>query len=184
MGSFFDIFGDFFKNYEDSVDAVKEKINSYDLTTDEGYGEYMKFLGDLRVKADKYNDIFKIILGENVGDLIDRIAQDATNQYEEAKKKKAGEAKKAEEAKKETVLKTNICKEQPSDKKIDIAEEHKCCKCNDCHAWPSDKVSDEVYDSICNIVERYMDEYSYDDEKLNDWLEAELIEFASWLHKQ
>ena len=217
MSSFFDILNDFMNSSEEDVKKTIDEVNNYDVTTDEGYGEYMKFLGDLRVKAAKYDGVFKVILGESGTELIDRIANEATAQYEEAKKKREEEAriealKKAEleekrkeaerieneiRQKKEDLIKRNkefINKKmhqtaEPEDgcKKFDISDDH--CEKHTAKVgnMPSDNVDDDAYQSICNVVDRYMENfiapYNTDYDACAE-IEAELIEFACWLKNQ
>lgn len=168
---FFDLLEDLIGSQtNDTVEKTKDELKEYDVTTDEGYGNFMKFLGDLKIKAGKHSEFFKVILGEDVGDLIDRIAQEATDQHEAAKQKKEAE----------TATKPQKSNTDSNKKTIDIAESHKCdCKTEQC---PSDKVSDEKHQSICNIVDRYINE-NFDDDIDTSWLESELVEFACWLNK-
>ena len=195
--SFFDILNDFINIPKEASQKFDDEIKDLDITTDEGYGKYMKFLGDIRVRSEKYNDFMKLVLGEDVSDLIDRMAKEATDQYTEAKKEReeaervAEEKRKAEEIrkKKEEMLRRNVelVKEKEAEakkSKFDISKDHGKIVLG---TMPSDKVSDEVHQSICNVVSRYME--TYIDPYVNDYddrseIEAELIEFACWLKSQ
>ena len=176
-GNFFDILESFVNSCTNNgAEKMKEELNGYDVTTDEGYGEYMKFLGDLRIKASKHNDFFKLIFGEDIGDVIDKLAQDVTNQYEAAKAERLAKEKAERQQKKEKESNINYVDHENAGTKFDISKDHNK------HCMPSDDVSDEKYQSICNIVSRYVDE-NFDDDIDTSWLEAELVEFACWLGK-
>jgi len=194
MSTFFDALEDFLKSTEnktnEKVSQLNDEISKFDITTDEGYAKYMQFLGDLRIKATKHNAFFKVILGEDVDALLDRIAKEATDQYLKAKEEREIAAKaeydriaaeKADKLKQEQEAKA---KQQNKQHKFDINEDH-CTGCKP-SKYPSEAVSDEMYDSVCRIVRNYMDKNinidEYDPEFL-DMLEAELIEYSCWLHK-
>ena len=193
MSTFFDTLEDFLKSTEnktnEKVSQLNDEISKFDITTDEGYAKYMQFLGDLRIKATKHNAFFKVILGEDIDVLLDRIAKEATDQYLKAKEEREIAAKaeydriaaeKAEKLKQE-----QSAKQQNKQHKFDINEDH-CTGCKPSTQYPSEAVSDEMYDSVCRIVRNYMDKNintdEYDPEFL-DMLEAELIEYSCWLHK-
>ena len=195
MSTFFDTLEDFLKSTEnktnEKVSQLNDEISKFDITTDDGYAKYMQFLGDLRIKATKHNAFFKVILGEDVDALLDRIAKEATDQYLKAKEEREIaakaehdriEAEKAEKLQQEQAAKA---KSQTKQSKFDISEDH-CTGCKPSTQYPSEAVSDEMYDSVCRIVRNYMDKNvntdEYDPEFL-DMLEAELIEYSCWLHK-
>ena len=175
MGNILDILEDFFSMTEEKANEKVENITSqFDLTTDEDYSRYMEFLGDLRIKAQKHNNVLKLIIGEDVGDLIDRIAQDATDKHLEAKTEKDREIKftQAKES------------ENKNDSKFDIHEDHKASD-NEC---PSTEISDKEYESICRIVRNYIDNNIVINEEFDqdmcDALEAELLEYTCWLYNK
>lgn len=195
MNTFFDVLEDFLKSTEskanEKASQINDEIAKFDITTDEGYAKYMQFLGDLRIKAGKHSKFLNAVLGEDVNDLLDRIAKEATDQYLKAKEEREIAAKaeydriaaeKAEKLKQEQAAKA---KSQNKQRKFDISEDH-CTGCKPSTQYPSEAVSDEMYDSVCRIVRNYMDKNistdDYDPEFL-DMLEAELIEYSCWLHK-
>lgn len=182
--NFFDLLDRFIKKTSDE-NQINEEL--YDLATEEGYGNYMKFLGELRVRAEKYNDIFKLLLGEDVGTVIDQIAQKATDVYEKAKKEKAEaeEKQRIEQEKKAKVENASKeCKQCTCSKeKIDIANEHQCSNFQTKKSLPSDNVNDNEYEKLCNLVNEYVD-LVLPEKEGNEWIESELIEFACWLYKK
>ena len=187
MGNFLDALEDLVKSTEiktnEKVNEFRDELSKLDLTTDEGYSKYMNFLADLRIKASKHNAFFKAFLGEDASTMIDRIAQEATNQYMKAKKEReAEEARKAEEERKaklaEEARKADEDKQKQNKTaktvKFDISKDHEQEK------------NDDLYASISRIVKKYINNeikpMGYKKE-MCDLLEAELIEYTCWLHK-
>lgn len=175
MGNFLDILEDFFSMTEEKANEKLENITSqFDLTTDEGYSRYMEFLGDLRIKAKKHNDVLKFIIGEDVGELIDRIAQDATDKHFAAKAEKE----------KETRFNQVKESENKNDSKFDIHEDHKASDTK----YDSTDISDKEYESICRIVRNYVDNNIVVNEEFDqdmcDALEADLLDYTCWLYNK
>lgn len=192
----------------DKLSGDINKINEvleYDLTTNEGYCRYMEYLANIRKTAKEYNGILKIICGQTAEEILDSIAQKATDIYMEAQNNKQ------EAIKANNVDNCNSCKKSDEDscKKSDedANQNVKQCNCDnqhqqkytinneeelvDTYVFPSEKVDDDTYYHICNIVDRYFDE------EINKYCETtglepddsfddvynELIEFACWLNK-
>lgn len=179
MGTFLEALEDLVKSTEskanEKMNDFREEINKLDLSTDEGYSKYMNFLADLRIKASKYNTFFKTILGEDVSTLIDRIAQEATDQYMKAKKEreeKEAEALKAEEARKaEQARNTEVKK--PKTTKFDISSDHQHSE------------NDPLRDSINRIVDKYVLNELLPAGWGEKWVESikdELVKYTYWLH--
>lgn len=160
---------------ENSINRINEIFN-LDLTTAEGYSEYMKYLGDLRIRVKEYDNLLKTISGKTGTEIIDEIAQKATTFYEENKNKKYIEEPVNENKPENVVNDSQIKKDE-----------------NSINEWicnPSSLINDETIDSIENIVEKYINESllpNYGGRLREDdlnWLTDELIEFSCWLTMQ
>lgn len=178
------------KECKDSRDSLSDALNrinevmNYDLTTKEGYSEYMKYLADLRIRSAQYNNVLKTFCGKTAEELIDEIAQKATDFYNENNPVKP--VKEEEQTFKEdhTDNKSKEFYEGDDTKEDTCDEDEKECQ------NPSDLVSDSILESINRIIDRYVNEslipnyggrLRQDD---LDWLTDELVEFACWLNTQ
>lgn len=177
------------KSIQDSINNVNDVIQ-YDLTTDEGYSKYMEYLGKLRNKFDSGNDpsanaFLKLICGQTATEILDEIAQKATDVHEEAKKQR-------EKPLTEKCTNEKICEWKNNDNTLDKCE--KDCNCDkttepEKYVNPSERIPYSTYENICTIVDRYFDtELIPNNEDLDendlDFIYGEIIEFASWLKQQ
>ena len=197
---------DSFYKYKDEFEKAKHlpdninEINTIDLdlSTYEGYTEYMKRLGEVRNKVKEYDEFVKCLAGKTATEILDDIAKKATSYYLENKdngKKNIDEGDSASvTSDKNKDIKTtgnpNI-KRTVIDNSEVITNDKKPNKTKTYATLPSDEVSDTEMTRLNRIVNRYFNEsllpwYEQygeltDDEA--DWLHNEILEFACWLKK-
>lgn len=182
-------------NMQEAINHINEVLE-YDLTTSEGYSKYMEYLADLRKRVKEYNNIIKLISGQTAEEMIDDIAQKATDIYMEAKKKQVSEeyekAKEAELKQAESEMKS--CTNNQG-KNIEDSKK-KCEDCqkdyygepdeNDYMPNPSELVDDFTLKSVKRIVNNYTDESllklvpNLEEDEL-EWLKRELVEYTCWI---
>lgn len=186
-----------FYRYTDELEKIKhipENINEIntvdlDLSTYEGYTEYMKRLGEVRNKVKDYDEFVKCLAGKTATEILDDIAKKATSYYLENCKTKKESIQKEQEQKctrdeKEPNVKQCNCN-------VDNQKKYTINKADDVYVFPSERVDDETYSHICNIVDRYVDEEISKYCEINglepddsfDDVYNELVEFACWVSK-
>ena len=197
---------DSFYKYKDEFEKAKHlpdninEINTIDLdlSTYEGYTEYMKRLGEVRNKVKEYDEFVKCLSGKTATEILDDIAKKATSYYLENKdngKKNVDEGSQVSvTTDKNKDIKTNgnpNIKRTVIDNSEVITNDKKPNKPKTYATLPSDEVSDTEMTRLNRIVNRYFNEsllpwYEQygeltDDEA--DWLHNEILEFACWLKK-
>jgi len=197
---------DSFYKYKDELEQAKHlpdninEINTIDLdlSTYEGYTEYMKRLGEVRNKVKDYDEFVKCLAGKTATEILDDIAKKATSYYLENKdngKKNIDEGSQVSvTSDKNKDIKTNgnpNIKRTVIDNSEVVTNDKKPNKPKTYATLPSDEVSDTEMTRLNRIVNRYFNEsllpwYEQygeltDDEA--DWLHNEILEFACWLKK-
>lgn len=192
---------DSFYKYKDEFEKAKHlpdninEINTIDLdlTTYEGYTEYMKRLGEVRNKVQEYDELVKCLAGKTATEILDDIAMKATSYYLENKDKKQSNIKvEANEPKCDTTCKQNgNIKRTVIDNSEVVTNDKKPNKPKTYATLPSDEISDTEMTRLNRIVNRYFNEsllpwyeqYSELTDDEADWLHNEILEFACWLKK-
>lgn len=195
-----------FYKYTDELEKIKHipdninEINTIDLdlSTYEGYTEYMKRLGEVRNKVKEYDEFVKCLAGKTATEILDDIAMKATSYYLENKgndkKNNVEDDPVLVTCDKNKDIKTNCnpnIKRTVIDNSEVVTNDKTPNKTKTYATLPSDEVSDTEMTRLNRIVNRYFNEsllpwYEQygeltDDEA--DWLHNEILEFACWLKK-